>query len=41
MSIEPAAMLLDASDAFQSGSLANDELARAITKMGMLLDTTF
>ena len=35
-SIEPAAMLLDASDAFHSGSVASDESARAITKSGML-----
>ena len=35
-SIEPAAMLLDASDAFQRGSAASDEAARAITKSGML-----
>ena len=35
-SIEPAAMLLDASDAFESGSTASDEAARAITKTGML-----
>ena len=31
-------MLLDASDAFQSGSLASYGSARAITKTGMLLD---
>ena len=31
-------MLLDASDAFQSGSLASDESARAMKKTGMLLD---
>lgn len=37
-SIEPSAMLLDASDAFESGSPASDEDARAITKTGMLLD---
>ncbi|KAL3924107.1 MAG: hypothetical protein SGILL_001250 [Bacillariaceae sp.] len=35
-SIEPAAMLLDASDAFDSGSVSSDEAARAITKTGML-----
>jgi vacuolar protein sorting-associated protein 16 len=35
-SIEPAAMLLDASDAFDSGSTSSDEAARAITKTGML-----
>jgi hypothetical protein len=35
-SIEPSAMLLDASDAFESGSTASDEAARAITKTGML-----
>eukprot|EP00536_Pseudo-nitzschia_multiseries_P008325 jgi/Psemu1/296870/fgenesh1_pm.210_\ len=35
-SIEPAAMLLDASDAFDSGSISSDEAARAITKTGML-----
>lgn len=35
-SIEPAAMLLDASDAFESGSTSSDEAARAITKTGML-----
>jgi hypothetical protein len=37
-SIEPSAMLLDASDAFESGSPASDEDARAITKTGMLLE---
>ena len=37
-SIEPAAMLLDASDAFQSGSPASDEAARAITRTGLLMD---
>lgn len=37
-SIEPSAMLLDASDAFESGSPSSDEDARAITKTGMLLD---
>ncbi len=37
-SIEPAAMLLDASDAFENGSPASDEAARAITKTGLLLD---
>ena len=35
-SIEPAAMLLDASDAFDNGSTSSDEAARAITKTGML-----
>jgi hypothetical protein len=35
-SIEPSAMLLDAADAFESGSTASDEAARAITKTGML-----
>jgi hypothetical protein len=35
-SIEPAAMLLDAADAFENGSTAADEAARAITKTGML-----
>ena len=39
-SIEPAAMLLDASDAFENGSPASDEAARAITKTGMLLKAT-
>lgn len=37
-SIEPSAMLLDASDAFESGSTASDEAARAITKTGMLTE---
>ena len=37
-SIEPAAMLLDASDAFENGSTSSDEAARAITKTGMLLE---
>lgn len=37
-SIEPSAMLLDASDAFEAGSPASDEDARAITKTGMLLE---
>ena len=37
-SIEPSAMLLDASDAFQDGSPASDEAARAITKTGLLMD---
>lgn len=37
-SIEPSAMLLDASDAFESGSTASDEAARAITKTGMLAE---
>jgi len=35
-SIEPAAMLLDASDAFDSGSILSDDAARAITDTGML-----
>ena len=35
-SIEPSAMLLDAADAFDSGSTASDEAARVITKTGML-----
>lgn len=35
-SIEPAAMLLDASDAFESGSTSSDDAAHAITKTGML-----
>jgi hypothetical protein len=34
-SIEPSAMLLDATDAFESGSAASDEAAR-FTKTGML-----
>jgi vacuolar protein sorting-associated protein 16 len=37
-SIEPAAMLLDASDAFHNGSPASDEAARAITKSGLLAE---
>jgi hypothetical protein len=37
-SIEPSAMLLDAADAFESGSTASDEAARAITKTGMLAE---
>lgn len=37
-SIEPSAMLLDASDAFESGSPASDEAARAITRTGLLED---
>jgi hypothetical protein len=37
-SIEPSAMLLDAADAFESGSAASDEAARAITKTGMLYE---
>mmetsp|Transcript_16407 Transcript_16407/g.19003 ORF Transcript_16407/g.19003 Transcript_16407/m.19003 type:complete len:1168 (-) Transcript_16407:25-3528(-) len=37
-SIEPAAMLLDASDAFENGSPSSDEAARAITKTGMLVE---
>jgi hypothetical protein len=35
-SIETSAMLLDASDAFESGSPASDEAARAIVKTGSL-----
>lgn len=37
-SIEPAAMLLDAADAFESGSAASDEDARDITKTGVLTE---
>jgi vacuolar protein sorting-associated protein 16 len=37
-SIEPSAMLLDASDAFESGSLASEEAARAIVKTGQLIE---
>jgi vacuolar protein sorting-associated protein 16 len=37
-SIEPSAMMLDASDAFSSGSPSSDEAARAITRSGMLLE---
>lgn len=37
-SIEPAAMLLDASDAFHNGSPASDEAARAITRSGLLAE---
>jgi vacuolar protein sorting-associated protein 16 len=37
-SIEPSAMLLDASDAFESGSPSSDETARAITKTGLLME---
>lgn len=37
-SIEPSAMLLDASDAFESGSTASDEAVRTITKTGMLAE---
>lgn len=37
-SIEPSAMLLDASDAFESGSTSSDEAARAITKTGALAE---
>jgi len=37
-SIEPAAMLLDATDAFENGSPASDEAARSITKSGMLME---
>lgn len=37
-SIEPSAMLLDASDAFDAGSPASDEAARAITKTGLLME---
>ncbi|CAB9505372.1 sorting-associated protein 16 homolog [Seminavis robusta] len=37
-SIEPSAMLLDASDAFDSGSPASEEAAQAIVKTGALLE---
>lgn len=37
-SIEPSSLLLDASDAFDAGSSAADEAARAITRTGMLTD---
>jgi vacuolar protein sorting-associated protein 16 len=37
-SIEPSAMLLDASDAFESGSPASEEAARAIVKTGQLIE---
>jgi hypothetical protein len=37
-SIEPGAMLLDASDAFEAGSPSADEAARAITKTGLLTE---
>ena len=37
-SIEPSAMLLDASDDFEKGSPSSDEAARAITKTGMLAE---
>jgi len=37
-SIEPAAMLLDASDAFDAGSPASEEAARAIVKTGALIE---
>lgn len=37
-SIEPSALLLDANDAFEKGSPASDEAARAITRTGMLMD---
>lgn len=37
-SIESSAMLLDASDAFDAGSPASDEAARAITKTGLLME---
>jgi vacuolar protein sorting-associated protein 16 len=37
-SIEPSAMLLDASDAFESGSPASEEAARAIVKTGALIE---
>jgi len=37
-SIEPSAMLLDASDAFNSGSTASEEAARAIVKTGALIE---
>lgn len=37
-SIEPAAMLLDAADAFETGSSASDEAVRSITQNGMLFE---
>jgi len=37
-SIEPSAMLLDASDAFENGSPASDEAARAVNRTGLLVD---
>lgn len=37
-SIEPSSLLLDASDAFESGSSSADEAARAITRTGLLTD---
>jgi len=37
-SIEPGAMLLDASDAFEAGSPNADEAARAITRTGLLME---
>ena len=37
-SIEPSAMLLDASDAFENGSPASDEAARAVSRTGLLVD---
>ena len=37
-SIEPSSLLLDASDAFESGSSSADEAARAITKTGLLIE---
>eukprot|EP00934_Nitzschia_sp_Nitz4_P006298 Nitzschia sp. Nitz4//scaffold126_size65214//3825//7324//NITZ4_006145-RA/size65214-snap-gene-0.55-mRNA-1//-1//CDS//3329534656//6288//frame0 len=37
-SIEPSAMLLDAADAFDSGSTASNETAREITSSGMLME---
>lgn len=37
-SIEPAAMLLDAADAFENGSTASDEAARSMTNTGMLME---
>lgn len=37
-SIEPSAMLLDASDAFENGSPASDEAARAVSRTGLLID---
>lgn len=37
-SIEPSAMLLDASEAFLKGSPSSDEAAKAIRKTGMLMD---
>jgi vacuolar protein sorting-associated protein 16 len=37
-SIEPSAMLLDAADAFERGSAASDDVAKSITKSGMLYE---